>query len=86
LCQERIATRSDSKLFEGAQVVVAWDDLDKREGNEELQSYRKLLVHVGTTGSERVQAVYKDAQTTIKTPVIFNPTAPNFRTMIAGDE
>ncbi len=47
-----------------------WDDLDRLDGQKQLEFYRRLLVDLGSKGSERVQAIYANAQTTIKTPVI----------------
>lgn len=47
-----------------------WDDLDKLGGLDQLTFYRSLLLHLGTESSPRVQAIYVNAQTSIKTPVI----------------
>jgi type I restriction enzyme M protein len=47
-----------------------WDDLDKRSGLDQLTFYRALLLHLGTESSARVQAIYVNAQTSLKTPVI----------------
>lgn len=45
-----------------------WDDLIKREGNEQLRFYRELLLHLGTEAAPRVQAIYVDASTAMKVP------------------
>jgi type I restriction enzyme M protein len=47
-----------------------WNELDKRDGTDQLTFYRKLLLDLGTQSAERVQAIYVNAQTSIKTPVI----------------
>ncbi|MCK6548445.1 type I restriction-modification system subunit M [Myxococcota bacterium] len=45
-----------------------WTDLEKRDGVELLNFYRELLLHLGTKGSARVQAIYANATTALKVP------------------
>ena len=45
-----------------------WDDLQSREGVEQLAFYRSLLVHLGNEGSGRVQAIFHDANTALSQP------------------
>lgn len=45
-----------------------WDDLDTKDGVEQLTFYRQLLLHLGTEAGPRVQAIYKDASTALKVP------------------
>lgn len=45
-----------------------WGDLEAREGVEQLNFYRELLLHLGTKGSGRVQAIFANAQTMLTQP------------------
>src|SRR5215813_9647722 len=45
-----------------------WDDLQRQEGVEQLGFYRFLLAHLGNKGSGRVQAIFHDANTTLRQP------------------
>jgi type I restriction enzyme M protein len=45
-----------------------WDDLAAKDGVEQLAFYRSLLVHLGNEGSGRVQAIFRDANTTLRQP------------------
>jgi len=45
-----------------------WADIEKKDGIELLDFYRELLLTLGTKGSGRVQAIYANAQTSIKVP------------------
>lgn len=45
-----------------------WDDLLARTGGELLEFYRGLLLHLGSHGSTRVQAIFVNAATSIKVP------------------
>ena len=45
-----------------------WRDLEAREGTEQLDFYKKLLIHLGSHGSARVQAIFANAQTCISKP------------------
>lgn len=43
-----------------------WDDLESKDGVDMLQFYRELLVHLGSNGSDRVQQIFANAQTTFR--------------------
>jgi len=45
-----------------------WDALANRDGVELLDFYRRLLLDLGSRGSMRVQAIFKDATTRIRHP------------------
>ncbi|WP_437998206.1 N-6 DNA methylase [Sorangium sp. So ce185] len=45
-----------------------WGDLEARDGVEQLTFYRELLLHLGTRGSGRVQAIFANAQTMLTQP------------------
>jgi type I restriction enzyme M protein len=45
-----------------------WDDLRRQEGIDQLALYRSLLVHLGNEGSDRVQAIFHDANTALRQP------------------
>jgi type I restriction enzyme M protein len=45
-----------------------WSDLESKDGVEQLNFYRGLLLHLGTHGSNRVQAIYVNASTSLKVP------------------
>lgn len=45
-----------------------WNDLAGRQGVDQLQFYRELLVHLGAHGSERVKAIYANAFTSLRQP------------------
>jgi type I restriction enzyme M protein len=45
-----------------------WDDLKNRIGQEQLQFYRNLLVHLGADEKKLVQAVFQNVNTTITQP------------------
>lgn len=45
-----------------------WDDLETKEGTQQLTFYRELLLHLGTEGSPRVQAIFANAQTSLRQP------------------
>lgn len=47
-----------------------WKDLESKDGIELLNFYRSMLLHLGSHGSSRVQAVYANASTTLKQPRI----------------
>lgn len=57
-------TETEQQLPEG----YRWDDLENREGVEQLDFYRIMLVHLGSEGSDRVQAIYANATTTLRHP------------------
>lgn len=45
-----------------------WKDLCDKEGIEQMNFYRTMLIHLGTTGSARIQAIYANAHTTLREP------------------
>jgi type I restriction enzyme M protein len=45
-----------------------WDDLVDKDGVEQLNFYRGLLLHLGSHGTSRVQAIYVNASTSLKVP------------------
>lgn len=49
-------------------VGYRWSDLVALEGVEQLNYYRELLVHLGTEGKGRVQAIYNNANSSLKKP------------------
>lgn len=57
-------TEREGQLPEGHR----WRDLETRDGLEQLQFYRAMLVHLGAHGSERVQAIYANASTALRQP------------------
>ncbi len=57
-------TGTETQIPEG----YRWKDLESREGIEQLNFYRGLLVHLGTQGSTRVKAIFANANTVIKQP------------------
>ncbi len=57
-------TGRETELPEG----YRWDDLVEKEGVEQLAFYRGLLLHLGTEGSSRIQAIYANANTSLKVP------------------
>ena len=57
-------TDSEKQLPKG----YRWNDLLEKEGVEQLNFYRELLLHLSTESSARVKAIYVNAQTFIKVP------------------
>jgi type I restriction enzyme M protein len=57
-------TEQEIKLPKG----FRWGDLETREGVEQLNFYRELLLHLGTKGSGLVQAIFANATTSLKVP------------------
>jgi type I restriction enzyme M protein len=45
-----------------------WGELDKREGLEQLDYYRRLLLDLGSHGKGQVAAIFADAQTKLRKP------------------
>jgi type I restriction enzyme M protein len=45
-----------------------WTELEKRDGIELLDFYKKLLVDLGSKGSPRVQAIFANASTSFRQP------------------
>lgn len=59
-------TGNEDQLPEGCR----WADLVVKEGVEQITFYRATLLQLGTSGSERVQAIFANAQTALKQPRI----------------
>jgi type I restriction enzyme M protein len=60
-------TKTERSLPEG----YRWRDLKSKDGTEQLNFYRALLLHLGTGGSsDRIRTIYADASTTIRHPQI----------------
>ena len=57
-------TETESQLPDG----YRWDDLTSKEGIEQLTFYRQQLIHLGANGSDRVQAIYANAQSALREP------------------
>ncbi|MEO7328018.1 MAG: N-6 DNA methylase, partial [Minicystis sp.] len=57
-------TGTDKQLPPG----YRWGDLETKEGVDQLNFYRELLLHLGSKGSARVQEIYANAQTSLKVP------------------
>lgn len=67
-------TETDEKqLPEG----YRWQDLERWEGPDLLDNYKKLLIHLGSHGSKRVTEIFANAQTCINKP-------KNLRTLVAA--
>jgi type I restriction enzyme M protein len=45
-----------------------WADVEAKDGVEQLNFYRELLLHLGSKGSRRVQEIYANAQSSLKVP------------------
>jgi len=45
-----------------------WGELDKREGLDQLDHYRRLLLDLGSHGKGQVAAIFADAQTKLRKP------------------
>lgn len=57
-------TETEGQLPKG----YRWNDLESKDGVEQLNFYRKLLLDLGTEGSARVKAIYVNATTSLKHP------------------
>ncbi|UJR78527.1 N-6 DNA methylase [Sandaracinus amylolyticus] len=57
-------TQRESQLPKG----YRWADLEQKDGLPLLTFYRQLLLHLGTQGSPRVQAIFANASTSLKEP------------------
>lgn len=60
----------ERKIEDQLPLGYRWKDLESRDGIELLNFYRGLLLHLGSQGSSRVQAIYANASTTLKQPRI----------------
>ncbi|MDF1561938.1 MAG: N-6 DNA methylase [Deltaproteobacteria bacterium] len=45
-----------------------WSDLISKDGTEQLTFYRELLIHLGTEVSGKIQAIYANANTSLRQP------------------
>lgn len=45
-----------------------WEDLRSKQGIEQLNFYRALLLHLGTEANKRIQAIYANTQTFLRQP------------------
>jgi type I restriction enzyme M protein len=61
-------TKREDQLPKG----YRWADLVAKDGVEQLQFYRALLLHLGTHGSKRVQDIYANASTSLRQPKNLN--------------
>lgn len=59
-------TGTETQLPEG----YRWNDLVCKDGIEQLNFYRALLLQLGTSGSQRVQNIFVNSQTALKQPRI----------------
>jgi type I restriction enzyme M protein len=59
-------TGTEAQLPEG----YRWADVVSMDGIEQLDFYRKLLIHLGSHGSSRVQAIFATASTFLRQPRI----------------
>jgi type I restriction enzyme M protein len=57
-------TGQESQLPKG----YRWGDLEKKDGLQQLDFYRGLLIHLGSHGSPRVQAIFAGATTSFRQP------------------
>jgi len=57
-------TRSEDSLPEG----YRWGNLKTSDGTAQLNFYRSLLLHLGTEAKGRVQAIYANANTSLRQP------------------
>lgn len=57
-------TESEAVLPEG----YRWADLRRRDGLARMDFYKLLLIHLGGHGTHRVQAIFANAQTSLKRP------------------
>lgn len=57
-------TNQEGDLPEG----YRWNDLESKDGVEQLAFYRSLLVHLGNEGSDRVKGIFANANTALRVP------------------
>ena len=57
-------TDGESQLPKG----YRWGDLETKDGVEQLNFYRELLVHLGSKGSTRVKSIFNNAKTSLRQP------------------
>lgn len=49
-----------------------WSDLEGKNGTEQLEFYKSLLMHLGRNTTGLVQEIYADANTVIRKPTTLN--------------
>jgi type I restriction enzyme M protein len=57
-------TETEGQLPKG----YRWTDLEAKDGVEQLNFYRQMLLTLGSKGSKRVQEIYANAATSLKVP------------------
>jgi type I restriction enzyme M protein len=57
-------TKTEGQLPQG----YRWRELASKDGVKQLEFYRLLLVHLGSEGSGRVQAIFANASTSLRVP------------------
>ncbi len=57
-------TGTETQIPEG----YRWQDIVKLEGVKQLEEYKKLLIHLGSEGSQLVQEIFANASSFIKKP------------------
>lgn len=57
-------TETENQLPRG----YRWDDIESKDGVEQLNFYRKLLAELAEGGSNRVQAIFANATTSLRQP------------------
>ena len=57
-------TGTEGRLPEGWR----WSDLKAKDGTEQLTFYREMLIHLGAEASGKVQAIYANANTSLREP------------------
>lgn len=57
-------TETEKQLPEG----YRWSDLEAKDGVDLLEFYKHMLIHLGSHGSDRVQAIFANAGTTLRQP------------------
>lgn len=55
-------TQTEEQLPEG----YRWDDLDSKDGLDQLTFYRELLLYLGSHGSKQVRAIFANASTALR--------------------
>lgn len=66
-------TGTENQLPDG----YRWDDLEQKEGVDQLDFYRIMLVELGSKSSGRVQSIYANATTSLRHPRNLNKLIQN---------
>jgi type I restriction enzyme M protein len=65
----KMANEQGGKVESQLPKGYRWEDLEQKEGVEQLNFYRSMLLHLGTEArSIRVKAIFVDAQTSLRQP------------------